>query len=78
MLRRRISAVIALVIYFLSTSLIIVDCRRLDGGTEDSTGENGGIPNPYYNSSLAATATSFPAQVKYRIHPMNHHRHQQQ
>lgn len=75
MLRRlRISAVIALVIYFLSTSLIIADCRRLSGGegTEDSgSASDEGIPHQYYNSSLKAVPSS-AAQVKYRSHLMNH------
>lgn len=66
--RLRISAVIALVIYFLSTSLIITECRGL-GAEEQSRDDDGGIPHAYLNSSLAAAAatSSSAAQVNYKI-----------
>lgn len=70
--RLRISAVIALVIYFLSTSLIITEGRGF-GAEEQSGDDDGEIPHAYLNSSLTAAATSSSVgQVNYKIQPMNH------
>ena len=63
--RHRIGAVIALVIYFLGTSLIIADCRRLaDAKEQEENVSDEGIPHEFYSNS-----TSSGVQVNYKSSP---------
>lgn len=53
--RHRIGAVIALVIYFLGTSLIIADCRRLaDAKEQEENVSDEGIPHEFYSNSTSS------------------------
>lgn len=63
--RHRISAVIALVIYFLSTSLVIGQGKE-ESSSSSSNSDEGGIPlAAYYNNSTAAASSD--DQVFYKF-----------